>query len=107
MNFFNTEPRMPWYGYLIANAIVWIMTGLVFYGTKMAWFSNVKNTVDRPGTLSLLIFIPLAFFLASLYDYIFDRVPVSDDSDRIEDEDASQPIPSVPAKSDDSAKKQS
>ncbi len=74
MNFSQNNPRMPWYGYVIANVLVWIFVALIFAATKYGWFSSVEPTIDRSGIGSLLIFIPITFLLASIYDYLYDRV---------------------------------
>lgn len=100
MLFGQNDSRMPWYGYVIANLIVWVFVAIVFVASKSGWFSNVQPTIDRSGIGSLLIFIPISFLIASLYDYFFDRI-AGDEHDDDEDEEnlpeAEQLIPGADA----------
>jgi len=68
------DTLFPWWGYLIANAVVWTLAILVFVATKQAWFMDPKPLVNRPAVSALLIFVPLAFLIASIYDFCFDRI---------------------------------
>ncbi len=67
--------RMPWYGYVFANAIIWTIVIAIYFILKYSPRPFIVPTglIDRPGIASLLLFLPLAFLLASIYDYFFDR----------------------------------
>ncbi len=63
---------MPVAGYVIINGIVWLLCAVVWLWTKQAWGMEVKATVERPATASILLFVVFSFLLASVYDYAFD-----------------------------------
>jgi hypothetical protein len=70
----TTPHCFPLRGYLLINAIVWGLLVLVYIATRQAWFSNVSPAVMRPGVSPVLFLIGLAFLIASIFDYLFDRV---------------------------------
>lgn len=96
MNYGQNDPRMPWYGYVIANALVWLFVALVFTASKYGWFSTVQGTIDRSGVGSLLIFIPLVFLIASIYDYIYDRIARRSDAKEVEPENVNEADQLIP-----------
>lgn len=82
------EPRLPLVGYVLINAVVWIVCATIWLATKNAWFSGVGKLVDRPGAAVPLLFVCIAFLAASIYDYFFDGFssePAPDDDDDEQD----------------------
>lgn len=68
------EALLPWYGYVLINLIVWAVVIATYVLAKKAMAGGPAPAVDRPGTAAFLFFIPLAFLIASLYDFFFDRI---------------------------------
>jgi hypothetical protein len=65
---------MPLMGYVILNAGVVVLTLAVYLVAKSGFLAPDEGTVPRPGLASVLLFIPLAFLVASVFDAIHDRV---------------------------------
>lgn len=67
------EPRLPWYGYVLLNVIVWVLTLGLYILAKDGFLAGDGGALPRPGLASLLVFIPVCFLAASLYDALYDR----------------------------------
>jgi hypothetical protein len=101
MIFGKNDPKMPWYGYVLANVIVWGITALVFVVTKSGIISSVTSEIERSGIGSFLIFIPVAFLIASLYDYWFDRLArLSDDEETSSESSGAESDAPIPIAAD-------
>lgn len=66
-------PRFSLKGYLLINAIVWGVLILIYIAVGKAWFSSVAPGIQRQGVSPVLLLIALAFLIASVYDFAFDR----------------------------------
>ncbi|MDK2970345.1 MAG: hypothetical protein PWP23_100 [Candidatus Sumerlaeota bacterium] len=60
-------------GYLLINGIVWVVLFLIYVSVREAWFSSVAPGIQRQGVSPVLLLIALAFLIASVYDFAFDR----------------------------------
>jgi hypothetical protein len=60
-------------GYLLINGIVWVVLFLIYVAVREAWFSSVAPGIQRQGVSPVLLLIALAFLIASVYDFAFDR----------------------------------
>jgi len=81
---------------------------VIYVGVKNAWFSAVKSTIDRPGVMSLMIFIPIAFLIASVFDFCYDRYksPTEDlEAEESEDSKDQEVIPTARDSKDTSKSK--
>ena len=67
------EPLLSWTGYLILNGIV-VLLCLAVWMIAKSGILDVGPDFERPGIAAMLIFIPACFFLASLYDALYDRL---------------------------------
>lgn len=65
--------QMPWWAYLAVNAVVWVLTATAWWATREGWILGPPATVPRPGAAVLLVFVPVAFALASIFDYVSAR----------------------------------
>ena len=69
----DRDPRFPATGYVLINMVVIAICALIYFATKGAWFTLPESSIERPAVGALLFFIPVAFIIASIYDYFFDR----------------------------------
>jgi hypothetical protein len=67
------DALFPWYGYVLVNAVVLAVTLGVYWLAVTGRVSTPGPSVERPGVAGWLLFIPLSFLLASLYDALVDR----------------------------------
>lgn len=65
--------RMPLWAYVVVNALVWALTATAWWATREGWFMGPPANVPRPGAGALLFFVPVAFALVSVFDYVASR----------------------------------
>lgn len=65
--------RLPLWAYLVINALVWVFAALAWWATRQGWFMAPPANVPRPGAGAVLVFVPVAFALASVFDYLVSR----------------------------------
>lgn len=65
--------RLPLWAYLLVNAVVWVFTAVAWWATRQGWFMAPPANVPRPGAAAVLVFVPIAFALASAFDYVVSR----------------------------------
>ena len=65
---------MPLLGYAILNGGVLLLTLGVYLVAKTGVLAPDGGTVPRQGLASVLLFIPLAFLVASVFDALHDRL---------------------------------
>lgn len=68
------QPRLAWWGYALMNGVVIVLCLAVYLLAKKGMVAPDAGAFARPGLASAMLFIPLAFLAASLYDAIYDRV---------------------------------
>ncbi len=68
----HDQERFPLIGYLLINAVVIALCIAAWVATKKGLLMLPPATASgRPGVASMLVFVPLCFLLATLFDLVW------------------------------------
>lgn len=70
----STDQPFPFLGYVVLNALVWGLLVLAYLAAKRGYFSSVSPLVERPGTAAVLLMVGLSFSVASIFDFLYEKI---------------------------------